>query len=106
MYHLTRDSSRKTYGTRERIHSDYYDVAIKLSKLYIDSTVLKLKSCINSYEKHLNSILIYDLDKKATIIKYESIIDEAINKGFHHKIDITQFLTKEDKVFHTFLYQS
>lgn len=90
-------------GAQKRTLSDYCLLVASLNTQPADSATLALEKSMHHFLGSMDSTTTFKLTPKATIEKYESMLDNTIASGFTSKQQVFDYLGAEDKAFRSFL---
>ncbi len=90
-------------GSGKRTLSDYTLLVTSVSKQPADSTTAELMMSMHRFFGALDATPTYGVNAKATITKYEALLDSTLVSGFVSKTAVFDYLKSEDKAFRSFL---
>lgn len=106
-YYTLRDSIStqlmRLVDSRKRGLKDYLDVVQGIGKGDADTAQSKYVEQAQSFFATLDSLPVYNLDKRQTIQVYERLLTDAKRRGFHSQKDFYDYLRQEDRMFRSFL---
>ena len=97
------DGFAKLVDTRQRDYTDYLDVVAALNTIRQDTLTQNLMMSVHKFYGSMDTTPTFRLGNAATVLRYEQILSEALDKGFKSKQDVFSFLRAEDKAFRSFL---
>ncbi len=86
-----------------RTLSDYIMLVASVSRQPSDSMTVELMMSMHKFFGAMDGTATYGANAKATIVKYEAVLDYALASGFKSKRQVFDFLKEEDKAFRSFL---
>lgn len=89
--------------SRKRELKDYLDVVRGVESSHPDTTQAKFVGQAQRFFASLDSLPIYDLDKRQTVQTYERLLTNTRNRGFRSQKELYDFLRQEDRAFRSFL---
>ncbi len=90
-------------GAQQRTFSDYILLVASVNRQPSDSATLALEQSMHRFYGSMDGTATFGLTPKATIEKYESLLDRTIASGFTSKQQVFDYLGAEDKAFRSFL---
>ncbi len=90
-------------GAQKRTLSDYILLVASVNRQPTDSATLALEKSMHRFYGSMDGTATFGLALKATIEKYESMLDRTIASGFTSKQQVFDYLGAEDKAFRSFL---
>lgn len=106
-YYALRDSISiqliRLADSRKRELKDYLDVVQGIGKGDADTAQVKYVEQAQLFFATLDSLPVYNLDKRQTVQVYEKLLTDAKRHGFHSQKGFYDFLRQEDRMFRSFL---